>query len=374
MPFHRFEDLAGNLFTPHLSTGKAPVIEGSYLYLACCAVVRLAPVLLFGFAAMPAGWISASAAAAALSPEIESFIEQLVVGHRFDRRELQRWFSQARVQSGVLQAMSRPATARPWYEYRASQLTEARIRGGLEYWQRHADTLARASAEYGVPEEIMVATIGVETFFGRNTGRNNVFDALVTLAFAYPPRAEFFRGELEQFLLLTREMRLNPLRRTGSYAGALGVPQFLPSSYRRYAVDFDNDGRRDLWNHADAIGSVANYYRSYGWQAGGPVIVSLEQQEEETADDALKALIERGLKPHTTVAAIRRSGVTPSEPVAEDALVSVFGAEDEAGMRYWLAFNNFYVITRYNRSLNYALSVHELSQELLRARQEAGAN
>jgi membrane-bound lytic murein transglycosylase B len=330
-------------------------------------LVKLALVFLIGFSAMWTRCDSASAAPAALNPEIESFIDQLVTDHDFDRRKLRRWFKQAHVQNGVLKAMSRPAIARPWYEYRASQLTEERIRGGLDYWQRHADTLARASTEYGVPEEIILATIGIETFYGRNTGGNNVFDALVTLAFAYPPRAELFRGELEQFLLLTRELRLNPLRIKGSYAGALGVPQFLPSSYRRYAVDFDNDDRRDLWNDDDAIGSIANYYKSYGWQTGEPVIAALEKQTE-TAGDEFTLLLERGLKPHTTVAAIRRGGVTPAEPIADDALVCVFGAEDEAGMRYWIGFNNFYVITRYNRSVNYALAVHELAQELRRAR------
>lgn len=337
---------------------------------ATCGLLRhlagLAPVFLFGVAAMCAGWGGASAAAAALNPEIESFIDQLVTEHQFERGELRRWFRQARVQNGVLKAMSRPATVRPWHEYRASQLTDARIRGGLEYWQLHADTLARARAEYGVPEEIIVATIGLETTYGKNTGGNNVFDALVTLAFSYPPRAEFFRSELEQFLLLTRELRLDPLRSRGSYAGALGVPQFLPRSYRRYAVDFDANGTRDLWNHSDAIGSIANYYKSYGWQPGEPVIVTIEEQAE-TAGEGFRLLLGRGLKPHTTVAAISRGGVTPAEPVAEDALVCVFGAEDETGMRYWMGFNNFYVITRYNRSVNYALSVHELAQELRRA-------
>ena len=316
-------------------------------------LARLAPVFLFGVAAMCAGWGGASAAAAALNPEIESFIDQPSpitslnggCGAGSGRRACK----------GVLKAMSRPATARPWHEYRASQLTDARIRGGLEYWQRHADTLARARTEYGVPEEIIVATIGLETTYGRNTGGNYVFDALVTLAFSYPLRAELFRSELEQFLLLTRELRLNPLRIKGSYAGALGVPQFLPSSYRRYAVDFDNDGARDLWDHGDAIGSIANYYKSYGWQAGEPVIVTIEEQAE-TAGDEFRLLLERGLKPHTNVAAIRRSGVTPAEPVAEDALVAVFGALGESGMRYWPGFNNFFVITRYNRSVNYALS------------------
>lgn len=327
----------------------------------------LAPVFLFGISAMCAGWGGASAAAVALNPEIESFIDRLVADHQFERSELRRWFKQARVQNGVLMAMSRPATAWPWHEYRASQLTEARIRGGLEYWQRHADTLARASTEYGVPEEIIVATIGLETTYGRNTGSNNVFDALVTLAFSYPPRAELFRSELEQFLLLTRELRLDPLRFKGSYAGALGVPQFLPSSYRRYAVDFDNNGTPDLWDHSDAIGSIANYYKSYGWQPGEPTIVAIEMPVETTGDE-FRLLLERGLKPHTTVAAVSRGGVTPAEPVAEDALIAVFGAQGESGMHYWMGFNNFYVITRYNRSVNYALSVHELAQELRRAR------
>ncbi len=331
-------------------------------------MARLVPVFLLGVLALCAGWSGASAAAAALNPEIESFIDQLVADHRFERSELRRWFRQARVQNGVLKAMSRPATARPWHEYRASQLTDARIRGGLEYWQLHADTLARARTDFGVPEEIIVATIGLETTYGRNTGGNNVFDALVTLAFSYPPRAGFFRAELEQFLLLTRELRLDPLRSRGSYAGALGVPQFLPSSYRRYAVDFDTDGARDLWNHSDAIGSIANYYNSYGWQPGEPVIVPIEEPPE-TAGEELRLLLERGLKPHTNVAAVRGGGLTPAELVAEDAVVAVFGAQSESGMRYWLGFNNFYVITRYNRSINYALSVHELAQELRRARQ-----
>ncbi|MBI4190616.1 MAG: lytic murein transglycosylase B [Betaproteobacteria bacterium] len=322
---------------------------------------------LIGFSALLTGCGGAAAAPAALNPEIESFMEQLVTDHDFDRRQLRRWFSLATVQSEVLEAMARPSTARPWYEYRMNQVTEARILGGLEYWQRHADTLARASTEYGVPEEIIVATIGIETFYGRSIGNNNVFNALFTLAFAYPPRAHLFRSELEQFLLLARELRMNPLRFKGSYAGALGVPQFLPSSYRRHAIDFDNDGRRDLWGHSDAIGSIANYYKSYGWQPSESVIVAVEQENAAPSNE-FRLLLEHGLKPHTTVAAIRRTGVSPAEFVPDDAPASVFAAETDAGPRYWIAFNNFYVITRYNRSVNYALAVHELAQELRRAR------
>jgi len=309
----------------------------------------------------------ASAASALLTPEIVAFIDELAVTRQFDRRQLRGWFSQARIQSGVLNAIERPTTARPWHEYRASHVNEARIRGGLDYWQRHAETLARASTEYGVPEEIIVATLGVETFYGRLTGNRNAFDTLVTLAFAYPPRAELFRSELEEFLLLTRELRINPLRCKSSYAGALGVPQFLPSSYRRYAIDFDNDGKRDLWKHSDAIGSIANYYQAFGWQPGEPVVVAVEQQAEPPGDE-FKLLLERGISPHTTVAAIKNAGEFPAESVPDDAPASVFAMETEIGTRYWIAFNNFYVITRYNRSVNYALAVHELAQELRRAR------
>jgi membrane-bound lytic murein transglycosylase B len=330
-------------------------------------LTKRAPAFLIAFFAISAGWGEASAARASLNPEVESFMEQLATDHHFDRRQLRRWFSLASVQSGVLKAMTRPSTARPWHEYRASQVTEARVLGGLEYWQRHAGTLARATTEYGVPEEIIVATIGVETFYGRNIGNNNVFDALFTLAFAYPPRADLFRAELEQFLLLARELRRDPLQFRGSYAGALGVSQFLPSSYRRYAVDFDHDGRRDLWNHNDAIGSIANYYQAYGWRAGEPVMVAIEQQPE-IAGDEFRLLLERGLNPHTTITAIKRSGATPAELVADDMMASVFSAETEIGPRYWIGFNNFYVITRYNRSVNYALAVHELAQELRRGR------
>ena len=299
-------------------------------------------------------------------PEVGKFIDEIVVKHDFDRSQLQRWFSHAQVQNSVLRAMSTPGTARPWHSYRASQVTDARIRGGVDYWRRHAAILARASAEFGVPEEMIAATIGIETHYGRTLGTNVVFDTLATLAFLYPRRAELFRAELEQFLLLTRELDVAPRNYKGSYAGAVGVSQFLPGSYRRHAVDFDKDGRRDLWSHADAIGSVANYYKAYGWTSGERVIVALEQPSE-SAGQELQRLLERGLNPHTTVAALRASGLMPVEPVPDDALASVITAESESGPRYWLAFNNFYVITRYNRSVNYALAVHDLALELRHA-------
>jgi membrane-bound lytic murein transglycosylase B len=235
----------------------------------------------------------------------------------------------------------------------------ARINGGVAFWHEHSALLARAREHYGVPEEIIVATIGIETLYGRNTGSFRVLEALTTLAFNYPPRAELFRGELEAYLLMVREDGLDPMRTRGSYAGAMGIPQFLPSSFRRYAVDFDADGRRDLMNVADAIGSVANYYREFGWQPGGTVLVPVTVGATDT-----EALISAGIKPHLRVAELRRLGVTPDTPVDESADAALFTAETETGPRYWLGLNNFYVITRYNRSVNYALAVHELAREL----------
>jgi len=301
------------------------------------------------------------------NPDVELFITQLVDEHQFDRAVLDRLFRQGRIQNGVLQAMARPATSRPWYEFRASTITPSRLREGAEYWRRHAAALARATAEYGVPEEIIVATIGIETSYGRALGKGRVFDALATLAFGYPPRAALFRNELIELLLLSREMRADPLRYKGSFAGAMGVPQFLPSSYRRHAVDFDADGRRDLWSHADAIGSIGNYYRSYGWASGQPVLAALERTNEPPPD-AFKQLLERGIQPHSSVAVFRRAGASMAGAANDDVLACAFAAETDSGTAYWLGFNNFYVITRYNRSINYALAVHDLALELRKAR------
>jgi membrane-bound lytic murein transglycosylase B len=312
--------------------------------------------------------------AASIAPDsdVAVFIEQFAAEHNFDRRKLERWFGQARVQHGILKAIANPTTAQPWHVFRASHVNPARINGGLAYWQRYAGVLAKVAAETGVPEELLVATVGVESFYGRVIGTSKVFDALYTLAFNYPPRAERFRGELAEFLLLTRELNTDPLQIKGSYAGALGVPQFLPSSYRRYAVDIDGDGKRDLWNHADAIGSIANYYKSHGWLPGEPVLAQIEQSTDPISDE-FKALVERGINPQTTVAAIKRAGGSPAYIVADDMKAAVFAAETDAGTRHWIGFNNFYVITRYNRSVNYALAVYELAQELrgLRTAQRA---
>jgi membrane-bound lytic murein transglycosylase B len=294
-----------------------------------------------------------------LDPEVEAFIEEMVQKHQFEAAALRKLFVQVKPRPAIVKAMSAPSTARPWHEFRSRYLEPQRINTGVAFWREHAATLEKASREFGVPEEIIVATIGVETFYGRQTGNFRVLDALATLAFRYPPRAELFRSELEHYLLLARETGIDATGTVGSYAGAMGLPQFLPSSYRRYAIDFDGDGKKDIINSmADAIGSVANYYKVFGWRPGGAVVVPAE------VSGNVDAVLEAGIKPEQKVAELRKLGVTPSAPVDEGTEAALITAVAVTGPRYWLGLNNFYVITRYNRSINYALTVNELAGEL----------
>ena len=300
-----------------------------------------------------------------IRPEIAEFIEEMAAKHQYDRAVLRRAFAEVRPRPAILRAMSAPGTARPWHVFRARYIDEVRIAAGVRFWRQHGAVLARASREFGVPEEIIVATIGVETVYGRDLGSFNVLEALTTLAFDYPPRAAFFKGELEQFLLLAREVRFDLMRVRGSYAGAIGIPQFLPSSYRKYAVDYDRDGGIDLvGSPADAVGSVANYYRAFGWETGGAFAVRIN-----AAEGVLEPLLAAGIQPHTRVGELKRRGVVALAPVRDEAEAAVFALEAESGTQYWLGLQNFYVITRYNRSVNYAMVVHELAGELRNALQ-----
>lgn len=297
----------------------------------------------------------------------QAFVQDMVERHGFSRPALERAFHESRFMASIIRAMDAPSTALPWHEFRARHVNDARIAGGLRFWSENAAVLERASAIYRVPAEIIVATIGIETMYGRRTGNVNVLDALTTLAFGYPRRADFFRGELEQFLLLAREndWKLNAIK--GSFAGAIGIPQFIPGSYRKYAVDFDGDGHRDLRQVADAIGSVAHYYSQFGWQPGATVMVPVD-----VGNTVLEPLLAAGIAPHTSVADFRKHGVVPLEPVADDAMATLIAVETGIGTRYWLGLNNFYVITRYNRSINYAMVVQELAQ-ILRQRHMSAA-
>ncbi len=305
-------------------------------------------------------WHSVHAAAPGLRPEVEAFVQEMAAKHGHDMGELRALMSQAQKRESILRVMSRPGTAVTWAQYRKRIVDRVRIDGGVRFWRENAEALERASRRFGVPEELIVATIGIETLYGRHTGNIRVLDALSTLAFDYPRRAAFFRGELEEYLLLVRETGLDPLGTEGSYAGAIGVPQFLPSSYRKYAVDFDGDGQPDLVNSVpDAIGSVANYYRTFGWQTGAPVIMDAESGEAELA-----SLIAGGIQPHVSVGELRKRGLVIEEKVGDDAQAAVFFVQEAGGPRLVLGLNNFYVITRYNRSTNYAMAVYEHAREI----------
>ncbi|MCE2950388.1 MAG: lytic murein transglycosylase B [bacterium] len=299
-----------------------------------------------------------------LSPEVEAFIEEMVDRHAFERDALRATFAQVRIQQQVLGAMHSQSRPRPWFEYRPAFVNRPRIAGGARFWQENAAVLERAQAQYGVPAELVVATIAAETLFGKMMGSHPVLDSLATLAFEFPKRAPFFRGELEQFLLLARELSIDPAQPRGSFAGAMGIPQFMPTSYRKYAVDFDADGRIDLFRSAaDAIGSVANYYRVFGWVSGGPVAV-----RASAPVDLAEAQAKLGIKPHTTVGALAALGIAANPPHAAELDPSlpamVFPLIMKEGTEYWLGFDNFFVITRYNRAIHYAMAVFELAREI----------
>jgi membrane-bound lytic murein transglycosylase B len=295
---------------------------------------------------------------------VENFIGEMVERHGFVQVELEDILGQAQYQEGIIKAISQPATARPWYAYRPVFVTPKRIAAGVAFWNTNAADLERAHRDFGIPEEIIAAIIGVETFYGTQNGKNRILDALTTLAFNYPRRAAFFRDELEQYLLMGRDQQADLLNIRGSYAGAIGIPQFMPSSYRRYAVDFNNDGKIDLsGSAADAIGSVANYLKSYGWEAGQPIVLPAVVNGED-----YRAALYSGHPPRYTVAEIGQWGVAPRWHAPGGRRATLVELEMKNGREYWLAFNNFHVITRYNRSVNYAMSVLQLAEEIRTAR------
>jgi membrane-bound lytic murein transglycosylase B len=300
-----------------------------------------------------------------LKPEVENFIAQMVQQHQFDESALRQMFAQLKSNDGVVKAIKAPSTSKPWYEFKNIFVTPTRTSGGVEFWNQNEEQLKRAREIYGVPEEIIVAIIGVETIYGKRTGSFRVVDSLYTLGFEMPERATYFRGELEQFLLLTRDNGLDPLTVKGSFAGAIGMPQFMPTSYRRFAVDFDSDGKVNLWdNLPDIIGSVANYLHFFGWVAGQPIVLPAR-----TSGTDYKDIVEKGYKPHLTLAQMLPKGVEPTEAADADLVTGLFALDLEQGPDYWLAFNNFYVITRYNRSKNYAMAVYQLANAIARERE-----
>ena len=351
---------------------------------------------------------AAPAAHSVTLPGIPEFIDQMVARHKFKRSELEKVFARAQLVQPVIDAISRPATAKPWPDYRVNFVNPQRIRLGLEFWHKYRKSLQRAERKYGVPQDIIVAVIGVETIYGQDPGSYRTLDALTTLAFDYPPRADFFRSELENFLLLAREQQFNLLDIRGSYAGALGIPQFMPSSYRTYAVDFNGNRRINLLReNRDAIGSVANYLKAFGWtskvsqntpgngkspvgkgDATAPIAVLAKVSEDASASD---------ITTPRTVAAWSLSGITPTVKVAPDQTARLIDFTMNEGdekqptnpqsvaptgqaasaaqpvatgqsKEFWLVFNNFDVIRSYNNSDYYAMSVFQLAEALKEAR------
>ncbi|WP_339904157.1 lytic murein transglycosylase B [Pseudomonas guineae] len=299
------------------------------------------------------------------SPQVTEFVGEMTRDYGFAGEQLVGMFAEVERKQAILDAISRPAEkVKQWKDYRSIFITDARINKGVEFWKQHEATLARAEAEYGVSAQVIVAIIGVETSYGGNTGSYRVMDALSTLAFDYPPRAPFFRKELREFLLLTREEQVEPLSLKGSYAGAMGLPQFMPSSFRAYAVDFDGDGHINIWtNPVDAIGSVASYFKRHGWQPGQPV-VSAATVTGAQAERGLTV----GLDPVKTAAELRALGWASANPLADELPVTAFRLEGAEGAEHWLGLPNFFVITRYNRSVMYAMAVNQLAELLVEER------
>lgn len=317
---------------------------------------------LTGAAGILAALLLGAPLAAQESGELEAFAGEMAERHGFDRSRIRETLAGAERRQDILDAISRPAEAKPWYEYRPIFLTASRIGGGVEFWNQHEELIASASREFRVDPAIIVAIIGVETRYGEITGRYRVLDALSTLAFHYPPRSSFFRRELEQFFLLAREEPFEVGEIKGSYAGAMGYGQFIPSSYRAYAVDFDGDGGRNLWQPADAIGSVANYFREHGWRQGEPIAV-----RAETAPNA-RPLPDAPLKPEWSLAELERRGFKPANPVDAGMEATLITLEQADSDEHWLGFHNFYVISRYNRSALYSMAVLQLSRAIREAR------
>ena len=290
----------------------------------------------------------------------EAFVNKMVDKHGFDRQWVVDLLSQAEKKQSILDAMSRPAeSVMTWGRYRNIFIQESRINMGVKFWRDHRETLERAEKVYGVAPWMIVGIIGVETRYGDNMGSYRVVDALATLGFDYPRRSEFFLGQLEQYLLMVREEHFEPFDLKGSYAGAMGYGQFIPSSYRAYAVDFDGDDQADIVNNpVDAIGSVANYFKQHGWKHDQPVVSSVVLAEKYD-----ESLFNAGLKPTKTVAELKKAGISADhKQVRGDMKATAMRLDGEQGDEYWMGLQNFYVITRYNHSAMYAMAAYQLSQ------------
>ena len=297
------------------------------------------------------------------NPDISKFISEMKQQHQYDEEYLNSIFKNANKLSSVLEAISRPAEKKlTWGEYRKIFLDEKRTNNGVAFWKKHRAELERAYQIYGVPPEMIIAILGIETRYGSYTGKYKVIDALSTLAFYYPKRSTFFRKQLKEYLILSRDQNIDPYSIRGSYAGAMGIPQFIPSSYRHYAIDFDDDNKIDIWNNpVDAIGSVANYFYKHKWLKNGEIIIraSVRGKSHEAAK-------KNELKPELTVFDLNKYNVIPEQTIDNRSKYSLLELQDGAEIQHWIGMHNFYVITRYNHSHLYAMAAYELAGEIKR--------
>lgn len=298
---------------------------------------------------------------------INQFIDYMVKEHQFNKAQLEKWFNQIEIDEIVTKKMDTPYEAKPWYLYRKHFLTDKRINLGVKYWQEHQKTLQLAEEEFGVPASVIIAILGVETEYGNMQGNFVVMQSLATLAFNYPSRARYFKKELEAFLLMTREQEMDPLSIKGSYAGAIGMPQFMPSSYRAYALKFTGNKHLDLTkHHHDAIGSVANYLSKHGWKSKQPIALPVKLE-----NDKAKQLVQKHIKSQYNLNQLKRAGVKVEGEVPSSKRYMLFAYDQPKEVDYWLGLDNFYVIARYNNSSAYVLAVKELSQAIEKAHQAA---
>lgn len=303
------------------------------------------------------------------NPNAQQFIDKMVNKHGFDRQQLQEILSQAKRLDSVLRLMDNQApttSVKPpsgpngaWLRYRKKFITPDNVQNGVVFWNQYEDALNRAWQVYGVPPEIIVGIIGVETRWGRVMGKTRILDALATLSFNYPRRAEYFSGELETFLLMARDEQDDPLNLKGSFAGAMGYGQFMPSSYKQYAVDFSGDGHINLWDPVDAIGGVANYFKAHGWVKGDQVAVMANGQAPG---------LPNGFKTKYSISQLAAAGLTPQQPLGNHQQASLLRLDVGTGYQYWYGLPNFYTITRYNHSTHYAMAVWQLGQAVALAR------
>ena len=293
------------------------------------------------------------------NPNVQAFIDYQVKHNGFSRNELLSFFDNVAYKGNIINIMDRPGTSNPWYKFREGNAGAAKISGGQRFYQQHRQVIDQAARQYGVPAEIIVAIIGIETNYGRNTGSFRVADALATLAFEYPRRSEFFQKELNELLLMSREEREDPLSFTGSYAGAVGVPQFMPSSYRKWAVDSDGDNHRNIWGSIpDVAASVANYMKAHGWQSGGKVVVPVSL----SITPELQAVIDEKTELKYSVGQLRKMGVTPMQTVADHERAILFRLETSPGVyEYFIGLHNFYTIWQYNHSRMYVTAVRDIA-------------